>query len=275
MRLSPFNFLGAISAILCCLTTIGWAWSYYFRDSFHARYTSADVWLETDSGVIALTRESGSTPLTPQSIEHAEVYATGDLGFVDRESLLYRLGFQWVDASSSTSRIKVVALPYWLLALCFAGVPITRVLAIQTTRLRRRRRGACQSCGFDLRASSQRCPECGTAFRRRGPPAYYHGLPWPFPALPSAEAVSTNNVAIDRQPILLVFHGHDGQWQMLCGKTNRASDICFIRLGKLFIQDHSIGEVADLPLGWIARRDCFGSTWHREPATTNSSELNL
>jgi hypothetical protein len=54
----------------------------------------------------------------------------------------------------------IVVLPLWFLAVVFGVGP-----AIAATRWRRRRRerrrGLCQRCGYDLRASPDRCPECG------------------------------------------------------------------------------------------------------------------
>ncbi len=53
-------------------------------------------------------------------------------------------------------------LPYWVIVL-LAGIPG----GTAGWRLWRRRRpalsGVCRSCGYDLRASPGRCPECGTA----------------------------------------------------------------------------------------------------------------
>jgi hypothetical protein len=59
--------------------------------------------------------------------------------------------------------------PLWLLSP--AACPPLLWLAAQ---IRRRRRtpppGHCHSCGYDLRATPDRCPECGAGERRRATP---------------------------------------------------------------------------------------------------------
>ena len=55
----------------------------------------------------------------------------------------------------------VVYVPHWFVVL---GLLILPVVAT-TQRLRRQRRvdaGHCTTCGYDLRATPKRCPECGT-----------------------------------------------------------------------------------------------------------------
>jgi hypothetical protein len=56
---------------------------------------------------------------------------------------------------------RFVNIPYWFLALAAAVPPF---VALKRIRHRRRlnRRGLCAVCGYDLRASPDRCPECGT-----------------------------------------------------------------------------------------------------------------
>ena len=52
----------------------------------------------------------------------------------------------------------IVAVPYWFLVLCFAIAPLAYLLR----RLRGHAAGHCHKCGYDLRATKDRCPECGT-----------------------------------------------------------------------------------------------------------------
>jgi len=56
------------------------------------------------------------------------------------------------------------AVPLWFLLLLFS-IPLAIAARSSIRRWRRRRAGCCEVCGYDLRASGERCPECGTAVR--------------------------------------------------------------------------------------------------------------
>lgn len=59
-----------------------------------------------------------------------------------------------------------VAIPFWVLALVFGPWPIF----VLNRRLRHGKRyaaGLCPSCGYDLRATPERCPECGTVVKEK------------------------------------------------------------------------------------------------------------
>jgi hypothetical protein len=52
-----------------------------------------------------------------------------------------------------------VNVPYWFIALVCAVLPMLTIRA--AVRRRKARPGVCTTCGYDLRATPDRCPECG------------------------------------------------------------------------------------------------------------------
>jgi hypothetical protein len=77
----------------------------------------------------------------------------------------YFLGFGF-DNAMSGAQVRVIA-PFWFLVMLFAGPPAIRVMRFARARARHRR-SLCVVCGYDLRATPERCPECGTAVKAAG-----------------------------------------------------------------------------------------------------------
>ena len=92
---------------------------------------------------------------------------------------------------------------------------------------------------------------------------------WPFQDAENTAALTTTRVVRDNYPVLLVTHDDDGAWQILCGTTNDPKDALIVCLGCAFDRDRCIGELADLPLGWEARRESKGSPWRRKRAAVD------
>jgi hypothetical protein len=68
----------------------------------------------------------------------------------------------WIETYSNTSPVLwSVAVPSWLPILLFSILPAAQVLARYRRSQLARRAGLCRFCGYDLRATPARCPECG------------------------------------------------------------------------------------------------------------------
>jgi len=74
-----------------------------------------------------------------------------------------RFALRWGRAQVGNDRWGAISFPDWFLVAVFAWIPIW-----VTWRQKRQRRMLCQKnalcidCGYDLRATPDRCPECGT-----------------------------------------------------------------------------------------------------------------
>lgn len=77
-----------------------------------------------------------------------------------------RIGFDFVNrplpGGPAGARDLIIMLPYWFVSAL--SVPLPALLVIRRVRLARRAKsGCCRHCGYDLRASKDRWPECGRA----------------------------------------------------------------------------------------------------------------
>jgi hypothetical protein len=74
---------------------------------------------------------------------------------------MYAGGFRYLRVTSAGMRRWNLALPAWFLAAA-AALPLARAARHAATH-HRRPVGHCLACGYDLRATPGRCPECGGA----------------------------------------------------------------------------------------------------------------
>ena len=87
---------------------------------------------------------------------------------------------------------------------------------------------------------------------------------WVFDEPKNVATITTRQVIREGQPILLVSHAaDDGSWQFLTGGAFSTEDGMLVALQEIVEHDPSVSELADLPLGWVAKRDAIGSPWSR------------
>jgi hypothetical protein len=203
MRRRLFNFLAALSLLTSMASLGLWLRGRYVIDELTWRREGGGgertVWeewrLRGGKGVVSLTRETewhfptpsalapGSpvtdvgppvvgppaVPLGPYRFRRRELNPASVL-VLPPSGLGEKLGFRLQDfAFESPSvghggRTRQVRLPYGALVSAAALPPLAWAMRRRLDPRRRRgRRGLCPACGYDVRATPDRCPECGTA----------------------------------------------------------------------------------------------------------------
>lgn len=185
---------GIIAAILFVTVLVLWTksfWkgngvgytSYSYPDQQTAQRSIHDA--EIISGSIIIS--SGQTTISrPSEVEASRwsqrgfyVYSPQPryafVNWITRRSIWNQLGFfLMTDPGARNASLWRVIVPGWyilLLSGTLAAFLLHRAWRrwLQTTR---QMRGECLHCGYDLRASPQRCPECGTEPALVGPLAH-------------------------------------------------------------------------------------------------------
>jgi len=186
MKRHLLNLLTALSLVLCIAACVLWARSYGLTDQLFWQSAGGSGGLGSASGyvVVQLNRHSASAPrgagggmtyhrMGAYSAPHYAVaygpvlpgdtfggWALGDAGW-------------YTVRNGNRVRSATGVVPIAWVVLATGLPPFARTGLWLRSYLRhgpRRRPGLCASCGYDLRATPGRCPECGTISLERSRP---------------------------------------------------------------------------------------------------------
>ena len=184
MRRRLFPFAAGVSALVCVAVCVVWVRSHWLMDTLQYDTSPTDppqrLWVvASDGGRLCVNVNDyqkpellsfrGSEPELMHGWNHkfGEVtdgsYRWSLKPRRDQDQQLVVLGFQgqWTDSGPLYRNVyRSAAIPFYALFLLSTVLPLVWI--------RRRRRaaivkaaGLCPSCGYDLRATPDRCPECG------------------------------------------------------------------------------------------------------------------
>jgi hypothetical protein len=165
-----FDILSVASLLLFVAVCALWARSYRVNDAWN-RESMYGPAVYSNRGSVVYVRRWETPPATPS--EASQVRTSRDVRRPERQDRHALPGLVWTErwlapdsarpSDFSFRYLRTVVVSYRLLAGVAALVPVAwAVLALRRWRRHRwRRLGLCAACGYDLRATPDRCPECG------------------------------------------------------------------------------------------------------------------
>jgi hypothetical protein len=177
------NLLAAASLVLCAATVALWIRSYRGRDALPRR-VSASAWqVQSTSGRVIIVRfrviASPRSPYADIFARPVTIFSQYAEGLLNPPAITNGFGFGRGGTHGSETHngktvqgywINAIAVPYWFLALLVAApsAPAVRSILARRRAAYRLKNQRCVACNYDLRASKERCPECGAAIPAAG-----------------------------------------------------------------------------------------------------------
>lgn len=75
------------------------------------------------------------------------------------------------------------------------------------------------------------------------------------------------------KPVSMAVHDDEGDWQFLCGSEHDGiEEARLVEISHPFERDPTLNEIAELPLGFMARRSEVGGAWEKEVLPAEDAE---
>jgi hypothetical protein len=174
-----FTILAGLSLLLFLAVVGVWIWSFFYRDivSYVSGNGNGQIIQSIQGRLHIMSNLGGNSSgsfshqedrLAPNAIWNGgmssyPVQVQWHFGHVWQTYSRFHMTFAASRASAPpgfTTNHRLIVIPYWSPALLFSILP-----ALWTWRFikygHRRKAGHCPKCNYDLRATPDRCPECG------------------------------------------------------------------------------------------------------------------
>jgi hypothetical protein len=160
--------LTLLSLCLFIVSVVFWIRSLRAPDTIALTALPIRWSLSTDSGTLFLTCDrSWLDPAEVKRVNNPFTYQRSMLGFgIKQTQPIHSRPVPYPGIITYGTVTKTFHAPLWSCFLLFAILPAIEMPRL-LRRLRRHNLGLCPHCGYDLRASPDKCPECGIAVKKQ------------------------------------------------------------------------------------------------------------
>jgi hypothetical protein len=154
------NIVSGLSAALFALTVVAWATSFGPPRVYSSEQPGNKYLVRSSSGTLRVIADRGLLRCT-RGNERMSLWVVQATVCTDATEGRY----EHSPPGEGTLLYADISAPAWLPAAAFATLPLCHLGILLPVRRHRRRLvadGFCARCGYDFRATAERCPECGT-----------------------------------------------------------------------------------------------------------------